>query len=116
MNKKDGCVRVATFLHVAGQTAQQVFDTFTFDDPDDKGKIGPVIERFQGYCEPKKNITVSRYLFNSRAQKTNEKFTDYLTALKTLVKDCEFCDLKDDFLRDRIVCGVKDEKNLEKDY
>ena len=65
-----------------------------------------VIAKFEAYCEPEKNITVSKYLFNSRQQKDKESFTDYhhyLTALHTLVKDCALtADLSDEFLPDRI--------------
>ena len=115
LNKKDEPVQVATFLHVAGTVAQQVFDTFQFADADDRKKIEPVIEKFAGYCEPKKNITVNRYVFNTRQQKMNETFTDYLTALRTLIKDCSLPpDLADEFLRDRIVCGIMNEKVRER--
>ena len=34
----------------------------------------------------------------------------YLTALRDLVKDCEYGDLESDLLCDRIVCGIRDEK------
>ena len=57
---------------------------------------------------------MNRYRFNSRNQRETETFSTYLTALRELVKDCEYGDLESDLLRDRIVCGIRDEKVRER--
>ena len=62
-------IQVAALLRVAGQAAQQWFEKFSFKNADAKDKLECVLDKFQEYCEPKKNITVVRYLFNSRDQK-----------------------------------------------
>ena len=113
ITEKPAEVHVATFLHVAGQSAQGVHDTFTYGDGEDKNNIRTVIAKFQAYCEPKKNITVARYKFNSRCQKAEETFIDYLAAVNTLVNDCEVGSLRDELVRDRIVCGILNEKVRE---
>ena len=41
-----------------------------------------------------------------RNQETGESFDTYLTALKALAKTCNFGSLKDELIRDRIVCGI----------
>lgn len=69
LSEKGGKIQVAALLRVAGQAAQQWFETFSFENADDKDKLECVLDKFQEYCEPKKNITVERYLFNSRDQK-----------------------------------------------
>ena len=53
---------------------------------------------------------MSRYHFNTRQQKVGEKFDTYLIDLKTLIKDCEYGELADSLLKDRIVCGIIDDK------
>ena len=53
-------------------------------------------------------------MFNSRNQKRDENLSQYLTELKALVRGCEFRDLEDELLRDRIVCGIHDSKLREK--
>ena len=105
IDAKDEKVQCATFLHVAGPQAQEIYATFTFPEAE-KDKIEPLKKRFAEYCEPKKNVTVMRYTFNSRNQQLGERFHDYLTSLKTLVKDCEFGTLEEEMLRDRLVCGI----------
>ena len=95
---------VAAFLHVAGLSAQQVFDTMTFTDAD-KRKIISLVQAYEQYCEPRKNRTGSRYHFNSRKQKVGEKFDTFLTNLRVFIKDCEHGVLQEKLLMDRIVCG-----------
>ena len=82
IDAKDEKVQCATFLHVAGPQAQEIYATFTFPEAE-KDKIEPLKKRFAEYCEPKKNVTVMRYTFNSRNQQSGERFHDYLTSLKT---------------------------------
>ena len=53
-------------------------------------------------------------MFNSRHQKGDEPFDTYLTTLKSLVRECEFGDIENSLLRDRIVCGIKDTKTRER--
>ncbi len=46
-------------------------------------------------------------MFFTRAQGTREKIDAYVTDLKHKAKDCEFSDLTDLLIRDRIVCRIK---------
>ena len=39
----------------------------------------------------------------------NESFDDYLCPLRELAKTCEFGDIMDEMIRDRIVLGTKDQ-------
>lgn len=52
-------VQSSLFLHVAGE----VYNTFTFEEDDDKHKLTKIMEKFENYCNPKKNITYERYTF-----------------------------------------------------
>ena len=55
-----------------------------------------------------------RHNFNTRNQRPGEGFELYYTELRNTVKDCEFGSLEDNFLRDRLVCGIIDEIVREK--
>jgi hypothetical protein len=61
-------VKSATFLHIAGQDALEVFKTFTWDTDGDDKKLAKVIEKFETYCMPRKNVTWERHIFNTRDQ------------------------------------------------
>ena len=49
-----------------------------------------------------------RYKFFSAIQKSGVSFDQYLAELHTLSKACEFGDLRESLVRDRIVCGIPD--------
>lgn len=56
-NTKSDEVKAATFLHVAGPEALDVFNTFSFDSAGDEKKLSKLMEKFEAYCIPRKNIT-----------------------------------------------------------
>ncbi|KAJ8049448.1 hypothetical protein HOLleu_02204 [Holothuria leucospilota] len=65
-----------------------------------------VMDKFQNYCTPKKNITYERHKFFTCIQKPGESIDQYLTILRTKSKSCDFGDLDDSLIRGRIICGI----------
>lgn len=106
--EKSSKVQCATFLHVAGEEAVKIYNTFSFEEAE-KDKLDVLKKKFKDYCEPRKNVTYIRHLFFTRAQGPNESIDAYVTDLKNKAKDCEFLDLHDSLIRDRIVCGVRED-------
>ena len=49
-------------------------------------------------------------MFNTRNQHDDETIDQYVTDLKKKAQTCEFQDLKDGLLQDRIVCGIRCDK------
>ena len=70
--------------------------------------------KFNGYFAPKKNVVFERYRFNSRVQQTDESVDSFVTALYTLAETCEFGELKEDLIRDRVVIGIRDPRVSER--
>ena len=65
-----------------------------------------VLQKFEEFYAPKVNITSERYKFFTRAQQEGESIDHYVTALRTLARTCDFRDIRDSLIRDRIVLGV----------
>ena len=99
--------QTSTFLHVAGDDAITLYNTFEFADQADSKKLAPVMKKFEDYCVPKKNITYQRYLFFSRHQNASETIDQYVTDLRSRSQPCEFGDLADSLIRDMIVIGIR---------
>ncbi|KAL9977219.1 hypothetical protein ACROYT_G014598 [Oculina patagonica] len=91
---------------VAGEEALEIFNTFGLSN-EDKDKINVVIKKFEEYCTPKKNVAYERHVFNTRAQGATEGIDAYVTELRKLARNCEFGELHDSIIRDRIVCGIR---------
>ncbi|CAM1314265.1 Uncharacterised protein r2_g2480 [Pycnogonum litorale] len=107
LSQRDEKVQCTTFLHVAGTEAIKVFNTFDFQDVE-RDKMEVLKEKFSRYCEPRKNVIYTRHMFFLRNQEVEEAIDSYVTDLKTKAKDCEFGELCDSLIRDRMVCGVRD--------
>ena len=101
-----------TLLYVIGKEGREIFNTFTFAEAE-KDKLDKLLEKFENYCIPKKNVTMERHKFNTRTQGSTELIDQFVTDLKNIANDCEFGDIKNDLIRDRIVCGTNSE-NVKK--
>ncbi|EFA12239.1 hypothetical protein TcasGA2_TC002046 [Tribolium castaneum] len=62
------------------------------------------------YFIPKTNVSVERHKFNSRMQLSRETFDMFLSELRKIAANCNFGNLKDKLIRDRIVCAVNDKR------
>ena len=106
IDAKDQKVQSATLLHVAGEEALEIYNTFTWDNDGDDEKVSAIMAKFEAHCNPRKNITWERHLFNTRNQQPGETIDQYVTDLRTKAKTCEFGTLSDSLIRDRIVGGI----------
>ena len=95
------------FKYLIGPEGREVYKTLPFDNIEEKRTVTDLINAFDIYCRPKKIETVERFKFNMRVQ-GDEILEKYITDLKTLAMTCNFGELQDSLIRDRIVCGVKD--------
>src|SRR5664279_2869343 len=101
--------RAAVFLACVGSAAQSVFRTFKFDREEDKSEVQKIIMAFDRHCIGEANVTYERYMFQQRVQQPNECFDDFLADVRKLARTCEFEQLEDSLIRDRIVVGIRDE-------
>ena len=101
--EKEKCT---AFLYIIGRKGREIFNTWTLTETE-KDKISILFERFQSYCEPKKNLTLERYRFNTRTQSENETLDEFITELTKLAKRCQYGTLEEEMIRDRLVCGIK---------
>ena len=91
LGKKSEDLQVATLLTVIGEEAREVYATFTdWTTEGDESKIQPVLDKFEAYCQPRKNVPFERYRFNRRMQEPGETYDHYRTALRQLAEGCSF--------------------------
>ena len=97
--------KTAVLLNLIGEEALDKFNTFSLTE-EQKNNSKDVMQAFEEYCTPKNNETIDRYIFFTRNQQNGESFINYLTELKALMGKCDFGDIKDSLLKDRIICGI----------
>lgn len=65
-------------------------------------------EKLRSHFCPESNEILHRFHFYTRAQREGESVSEFLVDLRRLSANCNFAEL-DNMLRDRLVCGIRDE-------
>ena len=102
--------KVKLFLYIMGSQGREIYETLSFDQEPEERSFKDVVEAFSNYCDPKKNETVERYKFFTRVQEAGETLDKFITDVKILAATCNFEQLKESLIRDRIICGMTDSK------
>ena len=106
LSEKDNTVNIATFLVIVRKECYQVYRKLALSK-DQRKNLTELIGGLESYFRPKKNVTFERYVFNTCHQEAQETIDEYVNRLRGMSETCEFGDLKDNLIRDRIVLGTK---------
>ena len=121
--EKDDKRKTSVLLHVIGEEAVEVYNTFTWDvmrgDPpalvqDQNMKLNIVLQKFEDYCLPRKNLVYEMHKFISYKLKPGESIDQFVTELKTRAKTCELGPLERIPVISQVVCGISDNVVREK--
>ncbi|TGZ48699.1 Uncharacterized protein DBV15_12714 [Temnothorax longispinosus] len=105
--RKPDEIKVAILLNIVGEDGIELYNTFNLQEAE-RNNLAKVLQCFEEYCVPKKNIVYETFKFSSRMQQEGEKFDSFLAEIKKLSQTCEFGTMADRMVRDRIVLGIKD--------
>lgn len=91
----------------------EIYNTLILTE-EDKKNHKKVVDEFEKYTNPRKNVVYERFKFFSKKQEQDENFDHFLTDLKKPATSCEFELQKDSLIRDIIVLGISDKSLQEK--
>ena len=92
MNGKTEEEKYSVFLYMIGEKGRDIFNTWTWnkkrdanDEPtnEDDITINLLMQKFEEYCLPKKNLVIERRKFFTRNQLPGEPIDAYIIELKT---------------------------------
>ena len=106
LSEKDEKLQLAAFVKGLDSDALDVYNAVHFNDEADRKSFKKTFELMENHYVGELNIVYERFMFFQRSQGKDESFQSYLTAVQKLVGTCDFKDLRDDMIRDRIVCGI----------
>ncbi len=95
---------VKLFYYLVGETGRELCENVLGSSTAER-TVQQLLDAFDQHCNPKQNETVETYCFFMRNHGTDEGFDKYVTELKMLASTCNFGDIKDSLIRERIVCG-----------
>ena len=106
-------VKASLLIHCIGDKAREIYDTLTFDADGDDMKLDKILEKFEAYLAPRKNVTYSRYKFFTYREEEGMSFNKYLPEMKKLGGDCELGTLQNSLLKDMLIIGLLDKRIQE---
>ena len=107
LSTEDEEKQVNTLLYCLGEEAGDVFAVSGATDKTKK-KYTEAVDTFEKFFGVRKNLIFERARFNSRDQMEGESAEQYLLVLHALARNCDYGQLRDELIRDRIVIGILD--------
>ena len=101
--------RVPVFLNLIGRENYSLLRSILLPQKPVEQPLKKLMDVLREYYEPKKVVMAARFLFHQRQQQPGESVAIYLAELRKLAVPCEFGETLDEALRDRLVCGLRDE-------
>jgi len=104
----------AILMHCLGCEGQRILSSLTTTL--DTDSFDQTVTHLEGHFGDKINIVAERHRFRQRAQRSDEKFGDYVAALRELAAKCNFVNpaVSDEMIRDQIVEKVHMHKIRER--
>ena len=113
LSEKTGPCQVSTLLYCMGETSEDVLNMTGISDKNKKN-FDRVISKFDDHFLVRKNLIIERAQFNTMNQAKGESAELFITALHQAADKCEFGDIKDQMIRDRLVVGIRDRSLSER--
>ncbi len=101
--------KVAILLSTVGAQTYKILRDLCSPDKASSKSFTDLVSLVQNHFHSKLTIITERYRVHQRNQAVDESISKYVAALRRLTKDCCFGRFLDEALRDRFVCGVRDE-------
>lgn len=106
LNNESKEYQMALFRQSVGDEALKAIQRFKFDPNEDPTDWRTIMNKLEDLCRGERNETYERYRFFTRSQQEGETFDEYLCTIENLADTCNFSDLRDSLIRDRIVTGL----------
>ena len=104
--------KVNYLMTYIGDKGREIYGTLTWAPatghgdnavPAENDTLAGVYAKYDAYVAPKRNCIRATVTFNRRKQESTERFDNFVTSLKVLVKDCGYGATEDRMVRDAIV-------------
>ena len=112
MDKNSEATQVNSLIYSMGDQADDILRSFNLSEEEAK-KYTTVKNKFDGYFIKRRNVIFERAKFNMRKQEEGETVDSFITTLYELAEHCNYGDLREEMIRDRLVVGIRDSKLSE---
>lgn len=100
-------IKKSTLLAAIGDDCLKLYTSFVLSDTDKESEQS-LLNAIGRNLTPVVNKRYERAVFNLATQKSKETYVAYCGRLKGLIKNCQYGDLEDDLLLDKLICSIND--------
>ena len=109
LSKESEDSQVNALTYSMGDTADDLLLSFDMSEADRK-KYKPIKHKFDSHFVIKKNVIYERAKLNMRSQKEGEPVDSFITDLHAHAEFCNFENLREELIRDRLAVGILDKQ------
>ena len=109
-NDIDDAKKKAILLSVCGSKTYSLIRNLTAPEKPGDKTYKEIVDIVKQHCNPQPSEIVQRYRFHTRRRKPTESVSEYVAELRKLSEFCNFGIILEDMLRDRLVCGINDDR------
>ena len=102
--------KVPLFLTIVGRENYTLLRDLLAPKKPSAQSLEVLFQTLVSHFEPKKVVIAERFHFHRRNQGPTETVAEYIAELRHLATHCKFGDYLNDALRDRLVCGLRNEE------
>lgn len=113
-NKIETSRKVSTLLTVVGVKTYSLLRNLCTPDKPSSKSYEEIVKIINDHLYPTPSFIAERYKFSKRNQLEHESVSDYIASLKRLSIHCNFGSSLNDYLRDRLVSGIRSEATKQK--
>ena len=106
--------RVAVLLSVIGPKTYSILRSLMAPDSPQSKSYDALSKALINHFDPKPIVIAERYHFHLRHQSPTETIAEYVAELRHLASSCDFGSFLDQALRDRFVCGLRNDGTRRK--
>ena len=100
----------AIFLSVCGPATYRLIRSLVAPAQPNSKSYADLVQLVRDHYQPKPSPIVMRFRFNSCIREQGESVASYIARLRQLTEHCEYGATLEDMLRDKLVCGIADER------
>ena len=105
----DGDKKRAILLSACGTTTYKLLKTLVAPAELTTKSFAELVKLAQEHHNPKPSVIMRRFRFNTSVRQEGESITKFVTRLRDSASHCEYGDSATELVRDRLVCGVRDD-------
>ncbi|KAK3719566.1 hypothetical protein QZH41_006864 [Actinostola sp. cb2023] len=114
-SKKSAIEKSSYILLWIGRQGVDIYNSFVWDNEDDKTKLEPIWSKFEKHLAPRTNYRLARYQLQQLKQTSDENIDDFMTRCRNQANKCKFRDQREtnERLVEQLIIGTKHKKAQE---